>query len=41
MVPVASDDWLNRLGKDGIIVPVKKYPRGKRLATEYLYVGGD
>lgn len=31
--------WLKRLEKDKIIVPVKKYPRGKRLATEFRYVG--
>jgi hypothetical protein len=27
--------WLRQLDKDGIIVSVQKYPRGKRHATEY------
>ena len=31
--------WLKRLETDEIIVPVKKYPRGKRRATEYRYLG--
>jgi hypothetical protein len=31
--------WLKRLEFDGIIKTAKTYPRGKRLATEWLYVG--
>ncbi|MHC4179893.1 MAG: bifunctional DNA primase/polymerase [Planctomycetota bacterium] len=33
--------WLKRLEGDGFIEPVKEHPRGKRLATEYRYIGGD
>ena len=31
--------WLKTLERDGIIKPLTKHPRGKRLATEYRYLG--
>ena len=31
--------WLKTLAEDGFIKPEKTYPMGKRLATEWLYVG--
>jgi hypothetical protein len=31
--------WLKRLATDKIIEPVKVYPRGTRLGTEYRYLG--
>jgi hypothetical protein len=36
--PTQAWRWIGQLVQAGIIVPVKKYPRGKRQATEYDYL---
>jgi len=33
--------WLKQLAEDHIIDPLKKHPRGKRLATEFCYLPDD